>query len=911
MQNAGPGPVLGSLAIERARALLADPAARPVFDRLVRLASLVLRAPAAVLAAVDDGELTLVAQTGAPEPWPASRELLRQALSCRSVTAAGEAFVVEDPDCLPARPTSARSQPSPCTAFCGAPVLLGETPIAVLAVGDVQPRRWTAEDAALVRDLAAAAVRDMELLADRPGPRPAREPGRAPEPAPTAVPPPSTRAAPQPSWQWAAQPPPSRPQPPHAAPAPSPATPPQPAAAPPPPPQPQPQPAAGPQPETPDGLVRVDAEWRVTAANRRAEELMGLPAAEVAGRRIWDVYPALIGTVLHHELVRGLAEGEPRELEEYCRSLDRWLEVRTYPAAGGGAAIYLRDVSARRKGQEELRGREARYRRLFEDSRTPLIVLSAAGALLEANGASAELLGRPRGELLGATLAELSADPEAAARLLEELAEHGTAEVEMPLRRPGGTDVVVLVSGGAHEAGGSTVYHGAMRDITVLKRAQEETVRTAFRDPLTGLPNRVVFMDRLERLLRQSKRRVDYRFAVLFLDLDNFKQVNDTHGHLVGDQLLVAVARRLEGCIRQEDTVARLGGDEFAVLLDTVQDTPSVMLVVERIRDALREPFSAEGREAGATVSIGIALSATGYERAEDLLRDADVAMYRAKSSGRDDYIIFDSDMQERALRQRQLEEDLRSAMDARQLALHYHPVVDLDGGAVTGLEALIRWSHPQRGLLLPAEFMPIAEWTGLIVEIGWWVLYEACRQLREWQLEYPDATFRMTMSVNLSAKQFAHPRLVQCIDEILKETALPPECLRLDVTEAVVMRGTEQTAKLLARLHERGIRICIDDFGTGFTSLQQLREFPISVLKIDGSFVRQLDGPTGGVGIVQSIMALGKSMSIDAIAEGVETPEQLEQLRRLGTRFAQGFLFCEPLDPRAAAALLAETRRR
>jgi diguanylate cyclase (GGDEF)-like protein/PAS domain S-box-containing protein len=838
MQNVRQGPAAsGPLAAGRARALLLEPTAGKAFDRLVRLAALALRAPAAVVATVQDDALILVSRVGAPDPWPAARVLLLQATSLPAVALSGEAFVVESASPRPA--TADQPGPSPYIHFCGAPVVVEGEVVALLAVGEVQPRRWMAEDAALVRDLALALRHELELLAV----------GAA---APTEPP----------------------------------------------------------QSDTPDARVVVDDEWRVTLLNRRAEELLGVAAAEMAGRRLWEVYPALADTVLHDESLKPIADRIPRELEEYCPSLDTWLEVRTYPGEGGSTSLYLRDISERRSEREELRGSEARYRRLFEESRTPLFVATADGVLLEANVAFAEALGRGREELLSMPLAELASDAEPVGRLLAELREHGAAEVEVHFRRAGG-DLIALVSGGEHEAEGGAVYHGAVRDITAQKRAQDELVRSAFRDALTELPNRVVFMDRLERLLRQSKRRVDYRFAVLFLDLDNFKYVNDTHGHIVGDHLLVAVARRLESCVRQEDTVARIGGDEFAVLLDTVQDTASVMLVVDRIREALRQPFAAEGRETGATASIGIALSASGYERAEDLLRDADEAMYRAKARGRDDYIIFDSDMHERAVRQRQLEDDLRTAVDADQLAVHYQPVVELAGGVVTGLEALIRWSHPQRGLLLPADFMPMAEWTGIVVELGWWVLREACRQLREWQLEFNDAAVRLSMSVNLSAKQFAHPHLVRTVDEILTQTGLAPEYLRFDVSEAVVMHCPAQTARLLEQLEERGIKVCIDDFGTGFTSLQQLRAFPISTLKIDGSFVRQLDNATGGAEIVQSIIALGKSMSIDAVAEGVETPEQLEQLRRLGTRFAQGFLFCEPLDGAATSALLAETRRR
>jgi len=820
-----------------ARALLTDAAAGEVLERVARLTALALRAPVAVLGMVDGDRLLVASEVGLPEPWRGARQLPLAATFCRHVAEAGDAFVVDDAARHPVAYSVARLENFARASYCGAPVVVADEVVAVLSVTDSQARRWTAEDVALVRDLAAAALRDLELLS-------ASASVQAREVMPLNA--------------------------------------------------------------LPEGVLMLDAEWRITYVNSRAMALLR-SEENVTGRVFWELYPTLVGTVFHHELLRVQSDRVSVDVEDFCQSLGRWLEVRGYPAEDGGAVVHLRDVSERRTAQEELRGREARYRRLFEDSRTPLFALSAEGCFVEANRALEELLGRSREELQRLHVTELAVDATHMAQQLGELREQGAAvDVEVELRRRDGSELTCLLSAGAHVQEDGTVYHGALRDITVQKKKQEALVRSALHDALTGLPNRVVFMDRLERLLKHSKRRSGYRFAVLFLDLDKFKQVNDTHGHHIGDQLLVAVARRLEQCVRQEDTVARIGGDEFAVLLDQVQDPSSVTLVVDRIRDSLGEPFSSEGREAGTTVSIGIALSVSGYDRAEDLLRDADSAMYRAKAAGRDGYVIFDADMHQRALAQRQLEHDLRDALTSEQLAVHYHPVVELDGGAVTGLEALIRWSHPERGILLPADFMPLAEQTGIIVDIGWWVLREACRQLRAWQLEYPGAAFSLTMSVNLSAKQFVHPELVTRIDAILTETGLDPHCLRLDLTEAVVMQNAALAAQLLGELRERGIQICIDDFGTGYSSLRELAGFPISTLKIDRSFIGQLDGR--GHEVVQSIIALGRSMAIDAIAEGVETPEQLEQLRRLGTKFAQGFLFSLPLDRHETTALLVES---
>jgi EAL domain-containing protein (putative c-di-GMP-specific phosphodiesterase class I) len=340
-----------------------------------------------------------------------------------------------------------------------------------------------------------------------------------------------------------------------------------------------------------------------------------------------------------------------------------------------------------------------------------------------------------------------------------------------------------------------------------------------------------------------------------------------------------------------------------------VSDVGGVTYVAQRILDELHQPVDVDGRDVMTGASIGIALSMTGYDRPEDIVRDADAAMYRAKAEGRGAYAVFDTEMYKRAKTQIEFESQLREAMIGNQLALHYHPVVALEDGGVTGLEALLRWDHPERGILLPGEFMPLAEATGLIVEIGWWVLREACRQLRSWQLEN-GAAFQLTMSVNLSAKQFVEPGLVQKIDIILEETGLSPSSLRLDLKEAVVMQNAELAAKLLTQLRERGIQICLDDFGSGYSSLKDLSSLPISGIKIDPSFVRNMEGQGEGRAIVQTIIALGRSMAIEAIAEGVETPEQLAMLRSLGTRFAQGFLFSLPLDSAATQQLIADSNQ-
>ena len=436
-----------------------------------------------------------------------------------------------------------------------------------------------------------------------------------------------------------------------------------------------------------------------------------------------------------------------------------------------------------------------------------------------------------------------------------------------------------------------------VHDITERKRAEEQLAYNAFHDALTGLPNRALFVDRLERLLRQSDRHPEMVFGVAFLDIDRFKLVNDSFGHMVGDDLLVSVARRLEGCVRTGDTVARFGGDEFAVLLASVPDVRDATRVAERILLELSVPFRLSGHEIFTSASIGIALSSTGYQRPEDILRDADAAMYRAKLEGRSRYEIFDRDIHQRIVSSQQAELELRRAIERNEFRLAYQPIISLADGRITGFEALIRWEHPWRGLLAPEEFMPAAERSGLIVDIGWWVVEHACVQMREWLTRFPDQT-GLTMSVNMSATQFQQEDLVERIDEILERVGLEPSALKLEVAENLLVQDDERLTQVIAALRERGITLCIDDFGRGCTPLGQLHSFPVDTLKIDRSFVSRIGFSGNSTRLVETIVALSQTLGLASVAQGVETQEQLEFLRQLGPGFAQGFLFSTPRSP-------------
>ena len=444
------------------------------------------------------------------------------------------------------------------------------------------------------------------------------------------------------------------------------------------------------------------------------------------------------------------------------------------------------------------------------------------------------------------------------------------------------------------------------KELQQRKLTEDRLAYISVHDPLTDLPNRTLFLDRLDHAMERAKRHKDFRYAVFFMDLDRFKVVNDSLGHRIGDDLLVESSQRIADCLRGEDTVGRLGGDEFVVLLEDVRDMKEVVQIAERIQNSLATPFDLEGHVIFVFASMGIVMSDSHYEKPDDVIRDADIAMYRAKGQGLGRYAIFDPSMLDRAMTRLELESDLRKALQNQQFVVHYQPIIDMNAKRIAGFEALVRWEHPTKGLIPPMDFIPTAEETGLIIPLGYWVLDEACRQIHAWNVAY-DFDPPLTINVNLSMRQCDQPDLVEKIADILKKNKLDPTLLKLELTESLIIKDSDVINKMLNDLGGMGIQVQIDDFGTGYSSLSYLHTLPIDTLKIDRSFISRLGTSPGGANIVQTILSLAHNLGMKVVAEGVETDEQLSELNSMKCEFIQGFLYSKAIDNLEANALLKQ----
>ena len=648
-----------------------------------------------------------------------------------------------------------------------------------------------------------------------------------------------------------------------------------------------------------EGMLVLGRDGRVLLWNAAAERLSGRARADVLGRALSVARPQLARTALGGTLASSLRDrgvGATR-LSVHLVEADgeRVLDVRTFPFEDG-ITLFFTDQTTLSRRTEDLSRTASLLGATLESTADGILAADGMGHITLFNRRFVELWRIPKDiaesrddERALAHMVRQLRDPESFLRKVQEL--YGSPEAES-------FDELEFLDGRVFERysvpqrvdGGSVGRVWSFRDVTQRKAAERQLLHDAFHDALTFLPNRQLFLNQMGMALHRA-RRTNSLVAVLFLDLDRFKVVNDSLGHAVGDQLLVAVARRLEQCVRPGDTVARLGGDEFTVLIDNTSTVSDATRVAERIMIELQRPFYLQGQDVFVSASIGIALSSTGYHMPDDLLRDADLAMYRAKANGKSRYEVFDQKMHAHAVALLQLETDLRLAIEREEFRILYQPVISVRSGRIAGVEALVRWEHPQRGLVSPDDFLHVAEETGLVVPMGNLVLREACVRMAEWRRENPLAT-DVTISVNLSARQFAHPDLLARVTESLAVSGLPPECLRLEFTESVLIEREGPVIDTFAALHALGIRLDLDDFGTGYSSLGYLHRFDLDGLKIDRSFVSNI-GPDGERSeIVRTIVALASNLGMEVIAEGVETPGQLAVLQGAGCDLVQGYLF-------------------
>lgn len=665
------------------------------------------------------------------------------------------------------------------------------------------------------------------------------------------------------------------------------------------------------------GMYRTTPEGRFLAANTALASLLGYDSsqqmlAELPSAHALYVEPderarfveTLLksGRVSNQEFALKGRDGTPVWVVQYARTV----------CGPTGQVLYfegvIQDITGRKRAEAALQQSEQRYRMLVENSQVGVFVREGTHYTYT-NKALAAMLGYKEEELLGRHYRDIYAPEDLTAAdnrhdtHIQGEQTGGEYEARL-LHKDGQTRVVVSCTTSHFVQDGVMLMTGTVRDITQQKRNERQLRHNATHDPLTGLPNRTLFTERLQRAMQYGQRDRRPAYAVLFLDLDAFKLVNDSLGHAAGDQLLLDIAKRLQRCLRPGDTLARHGGDEFTILLEQLHDTQNVFGITEQIHAMLKHPLQLGEHEVFTNASIGIAPGQTHYTTTEEVLRDADAAMYQAKARGKSATVMFDNSMLARAQERLLLETQLRNALTANEFTVFYQPVFELKKQRLVGFEALLRWQHPQHGLLTPGAFLHVAEESGLILPIGWWILFEACRQLADWRRQFP-ATHNLSVSVNIAERQFNHTNLPLRVAEALQQSGLPPSALNVEITETVFMENRQAARDILQRLKQLGVGVHMDDFGTGYSSLSYLDHLPLDTLKIDRSFITELANGRRPQAILKTIVQLAREFKLNTVAEGIENGNQARLLRRIGCKYGQGWHFAKALPADDIEAML------
>lgn len=665
-----------------------------------------------------------------------------------------------------------------------------------------------------------------------------------------------------------------------------------------------------------DAILVIEPETEVVLdANEKACELYGYDRRQFIGLNLQDISEKSEENSSYLKELKKTGRCQEFETIQYRADntpFNILINSSMIEYHGKNAILSInRDITERKKADAALQESEHKMRTLLDSMSEGLVQVNKNEIIEFVNDRFCEMTGYTREELLCKAIYEFLYDDYERQHLngINRRRLQGEAEqYELRLKKKNGESLYTIV-------GGAPVFNaeqeiigtmGVFTDITERKRIEEQMVHDAFHDALTGLANRKLFMEHLRMTLARSKRERKGLFAVLFLDFDRFKVINDSLGHAEGDRMLIAIAGRLKFILRPSDLVARLGGDEFTILLNEIDSPEDALRIAERIHLEMGNPFDLGGSEIVTSASIGIAFGNNDYEQAEEILRDADIAMYRAKTRGKACHQIFDQTMHDEVRNRLHIEREMRQALEQREFCLYYQPIVDLKTGILAGFESLIRWNHPVRGMVSPGEFIPIAEENNMILPLGRWILHESCRQLRQWQRENVAAE-ALVISVNLSSKQFIQPDLVEQVASALVETGLPPKCLKLEITESYLMENSDLAVTTISRLKALGLQLSLDDFGTGYSSLSYLHSLPVSFLKIDRSFVMRMMDSKENSEMIETIIRLAQNLKMKVIAEGIETTEQMAHLQMLTCEYGQGYFFSKPVAPEIAGNLIGK----